>query len=63
MTNDKELKMIPCPFCGGEACFIGDTRCIMCKKCGCRLIINNPLISTQDAAKVWNKRANEGDAN
>lgn len=49
-----ELK--PCPFCGGEATFIGD-RCIKCKSCGGAFICTNPLKTTLDAAEAWNRRA------
>lgn len=51
-----ELK--PCPFCGGEAAFIGDyTTAIKCKCCGGAFICTNPLISRLEVAQAWNRRA------
>lgn len=49
-----ELK--PCPFCGGEAAFVADTRTIKCKSCGGAFICTNPRISTREVAKAWNRR-------
>ncbi|MGN0654432.1 MAG: Lar family restriction alleviation protein [Oscillospiraceae bacterium] len=49
-----ELK--PCPFCGGEADFIGDTSTIKCKTCGGAFICTSPLISRLDAKEAWNRR-------
>lgn len=51
-----ELK--PCPFCGSVADFIGDTRSIKCKNCGCAFICTNPLISRLDVKEAWNRRVN-----
>jgi len=45
-----------CPFCGGEADFIIDTRTIKCKCCGGAFICTNPLISTLEVAEAWNTR-------
>lgn len=45
-----------CPFCGGEADFIKDTRTIKCKCCGGAFICTNPLISTLEVAEAWNTR-------
>lgn len=55
--NENKTALKPCPFCGGEATFIGDTSSIKCKTCGGAFICTNPLISTLDAKKAWNKRA------
>jgi len=52
-----ELK--PCPFCGGEAEFIRNTRTIKCKSCGGAFLCTNPLITTLEAAQAWNRRASE----
>lgn len=49
-----ELK--PCPFCGGEADFLGDTCSIKCPNCGCAFICTNPLISRLDVKEAWNRR-------
>lgn len=51
-----ELK--PCPFCGGEAAFISDTRTIKCKCCGGAFICTNPLIGYSEVAQAWNRRDN-----
>ncbi len=53
-----ELK--PCPFCGGEAGFIGDTASIKCKHCGGAFICTNPLLSRYEVAEAWNRRADNG---
>lgn len=37
-----ELK--PCPFCGGEAAFLGTTCTIKCKQCGGAFIATNPVL-------------------
>ena len=47
----------PCPFCGSEAKFIGDSISIKCPKCGCAFIATNPLLTRMDVAGYWNKRA------
>lgn len=34
-----EIKLKPCPFCGGEAVLhVEDGVCAICRKCGCRTI-------------------------
>ena len=34
-----EIKLKPCPFCGGEAVIhVGDGVCVICKECECRTI-------------------------
>ena len=54
-----ELK--PCPFCGGEAVFIGDTASIKCKNCGGAFFVTNPLISRLEAKEAWNRRCENGE--
>lgn len=49
----------PCPFCGSEAKFIGDSISIKCPKCGCAFIATNPLLTRMDVAGYWNKRAQQ----
>lgn len=49
-------KLKPCPFCGSEAKFIGDSISIKCPKCGCAFIATNPLLTRMDVAGYWNKR-------
>lgn len=56
--ENRELK--PCPFCGGEADFIGETATIKCKQCGGAFIVTNPLISKLEASEAWNRRADNG---
>lgn len=46
----------PCPFCGGEAAFIGETNSIKCKNCGGAFIVTNPLKSRPDIKEAWNRR-------
>ena len=53
-----ELK--PCPFCGGEAAFLGNTQSIKCKECGGAFIVTNPLISRLEVKEAWNRRAENG---
>ena len=48
--------MKPCPFCGGEAVFIGDTSSIKCQRCGGAFIVTNPLISRLEAKEAWDRR-------
>ena len=53
-----ELK--PCPFCGREAAFLGETHSIKCKQCGGAFIVTNPFITRMEVAEAWNRRANDG---
>jgi tRNA(Ile2) C34 agmatinyltransferase TiaS len=52
-----EVELLPCPFCGGEADFLGDTATIKCKECGGAFLCTNPLISRFEVAQAWNERA------
>lgn len=52
-----ELK--PCPFCGSDVAFLGDSQSIKCKKCGCAFIVTNPLISRFEVKEAWNRRVND----
>lgn len=56
-----ELK--PCPFCGGDAAFVGDTRIIKCKRCGGAFICANPLITTLEVKNAWNRRVDRAERN
>lgn len=51
-----EVKLKPCPFCGGKAKFLGETATIKCMKCGGAFIVTNPLISKFDVSQSWNNR-------
>lgn len=59
-----EIKLLPCPFCGGEAVLvrdrIGQWR-VGCKKCNCMTTYQFDFgegeeISKNKAANVWNTR-------
>ena len=52
-----ELKS--CPFCGGEAYFIGESPTIKCKNCRVYLLFN-PIMSKQEAIEAWNRRVDNG---
>lgn len=54
MNNVEQLER--CPFCGGEAKWIGETASIKCKNCGGSFIVTNPLISRFEVAEAWNNR-------
>ena len=49
----------PCPFCGGEAAFLGTTCTIKCKQCGGAFIATNPVVARMEIAAAWNRRGNE----
>lgn len=52
-------KLKPCPFCGGEAAFLGETQSIKCKQCGGMFIVTNPLTTRLEAKEAWNRRVND----
>ena len=54
--DEKKKDLKACPFCGGEAAFIGDTQTIKCKTCGGAFVCTNPLISRLEVAEAWNRR-------
>ena len=54
-----EIKLLPCPFCGGEAEYVEIreifiSRFVTCKKCGIETKRN--FLKRKDAIKSWNKR-------
>lgn len=62
------VKLLPCPFCGGEAKFVktsdeivpGDVLVawnVKCSRCFASLLPNNYEGSKEAAAKRWNRRA------
>ena len=66
-----EIKLLPCPFCGGEAVIhVSDGVCVICKECGCRTI-SRVDVNLQGkpcggaiyrVIETWNRRAdNETD--
>lgn len=56
-----ELKLKPCPFCGGEAYIVGaeiDGRAHYIAKCGaCYSTSGVMQMSRAEAAAAWNRRA------
>ena len=65
-----EIKLKPCPFCGGEAVLKCDRiglYCAKCTNCGCMTTFqfdfgDGEETSKRKAAEVWNRRAdNEAD--
>ena len=52
-------KLKPCPFCGGEAAFLGETQSIKCKQCGGIFIVTNPPTTRLEAKEAWNRRVND----
>ena len=54
MNDVKQLER--CPFCGGEANWIGETASIKRKNCGGAFIVTNPLMSRFEVAEAWNNR-------
>lgn len=53
------MELKPCPFCGGEAVFLGYTAAIKCKDCGGAFIVTNPLISRLELKEAWNRRVSD----
>lgn len=72
----EQLKLKPCPFCGGRARVIGKRRsgstcyCISCSSCGAKSRVafvqpwhDSKFVAQCQAAKLWNARAyNDADA-
>lgn len=56
----KETELKPCPFCGGEAKFVGEAATVKCVNCGGAFLCTNPLISRLEVAQAWNRRADNG---
>ena len=61
-TSDKRL--LPCPFCGGEAklmasAFLSHDAFVMCKSCGAKTLIHSSASrddAKMNAIKAWNTR-------
>ena len=59
-----EIKLKPCPFCGGEAVLKRDRiglYCVKCTNCGCMTTFQFDFgegeeVSRRKAADVWNRR-------
>lgn len=60
MSKDKNYKLKPCPFCGGEArCLETNWRDgynVFCEECG---VITLRYSTPDDAIKEWNKRVSD----
>ena len=66
MNIEPNIKLRPCPFCGGEAALVGSFSCyvVRCTKCGAETIevemnwgLYTPYYAIiNEAAKLWNKR-------
>ena len=62
-----EIKLKPCPFCGGEAILKRDRiglYCVKCTNCGCMTTFQFDFgegeeVSKRKATDVWNRRAGE----
>jgi Lar family restriction alleviation protein len=58
---EKHIKLLPCPFCGGQADFfnneglISDKFCIQCETCFSGTSVD--CETEEDAIKSWNTRA------
>lgn len=61
-----EIKLKPCPFCGGEAVFkrdrIAGIYCVKCTNCKCMTTFqfdfgDGEEVSKKKAADIWNRRA------
>lgn len=70
MSDKQELRLKPCPFCGGEArIFVpGDGGiCVKCTKCQCQTPYRDDIrptninygFSLEEVIDIWNKRQNE----
>ena len=62
-----EIKLKPCPFCGGKAVLKRDRvglYCAKCTNCGCMTTFQFDFgegeeVSKKKAADIWNRRAGE----
>lgn len=69
MSDKQELRLKPCPFCGGEArIFVPEDGgiCVMCTKCRCQTPYRDDIrpsginygYSLEEVIDIWNKRQN-----
>ena len=61
MANDKQVELVPCPFCGGDAermhNVFGSTYYVECNRCRATTKVCTRMT---DAVKAWNRRATNG---
>ena len=57
--QEKMAELKPCPFCGGEAAFLGTTCTIKCKQCGGAFIVTSPVMTRMETVAAWNRRVND----
>lgn len=60
------IELKPCPFCGSGAVIlkvfgVGENKWFYAKCCACNAEINNPMPTAEEAAKRWNRRADDAD--
>ena len=57
-VNMQDVKLKPCPFCGGKAAAWESTFCVwkvFCTECGANITLNKD----ENADVLWNKRVGE----
>lgn len=56
-----EIKLKPCPFCGGKAGIAksNDGAMIMCKEAECHCVLDTWFPSEEEAIEAWNTRHRE----
>lgn len=61
-----ELKLKPCPFCGGEAeirKYVNGYNIWFCARCdSCKITQTSTTQTEQQAIAAWNRRANDGES-
>lgn len=60
-----EIKLKPCPFCGGSGtlvinCIYSFVKCIQCGAEGSTVKVSAEYCADEKAAEAWNRRADNG---